>query len=227
MQEGGPGLWAPSTKPFAASLPSTWALPHPPGRSPHHTARALHRVNTPSSAIMHLCGRSGGEVGRPYPPPFLRRRALPPPSVPPAQAHYHATDADLLRSGELVDEPGSGAGPRRAYPSFHHVRPASMLRVCRVSMVPPAPGSLHAPLWLRPLKRARAEPLNRSGPSARADTKNICAADFAAVNTQASPTWRGTASTQGQSAFFMVSARVPPCVLRLLPGTRAAAGARL
>ena len=110
---------------------------------PRTTPREHCTELTPSSAIVHLCGRSGGEVGRPYPPPFLRRRALPPPSVPPAQAHYHATDADLLRSGELVDEPGSGAGPRRAYPSFHHVRPASMLRVpcmwcCRVSMVSPA-----------------------------------------------------------------------------------------
>ena len=59
-----------------------------------------------------------------------------------AQAHHHrATDADLLRSGELVDEPGSGAGPRRAYPSLHHVRPASVLRV---------PFSWRHPLTLTP-----------------------------------------------------------------------------
>ena len=68
-----------------------------------------------------------------------------------------------------------------------------------------SPGSLHAPLWLR-LKCARAEP-PAQGP-VRADTKNICAADFAAVNTQASPTWRGTASPQGQSALFWL---VPEC----------------
>ena len=43
-----------------------------------------------------------------------------------AQARTRATDADLRRSGELVDEPGSGAGPRRAYPSLHHGGPASM-----------------------------------------------------------------------------------------------------
>ena len=40
------------------------------------------------------------------------------------QARTRATDA--RRSGELVDEPGSGAGQRRAYPSLHHGGSASM-----------------------------------------------------------------------------------------------------
>ena len=35
MQEGGPGPWASSTKPFAASLPSTRALPHAPSTTTH------------------------------------------------------------------------------------------------------------------------------------------------------------------------------------------------
>ena len=62
------------------------------------------------------------------PPPYreyYRENPLPPRSSC-AQARTRATDADLRRSGELVDEPGSGAGPRRAYPSLHHGGPASM-----------------------------------------------------------------------------------------------------
>ena len=47
----------------------------------------------------------------------------------------------------------------------------------------------------------------RSGPSACGHEKHL-RPDFAAVNTQASPTWRGTASPQGQSALFWL---VPEC----------------
>ena len=169
MQEGGPGPWASSTKPFAASLPSTRALPHAPSTTTHPLS--THPTTTTHAPIT-------GAI--PAPPrehapsePYL-------PSVPPAQAHHRATDADLLRSGELVDEPGPGAGPRRAHPSLHHVRPASVLRVpcswCHIS-----------PAWLCMLLaapiRARAKPLNRSGRSVCADTPICFAADFAAFNT--------------------------------------------
>jgi hypothetical protein len=70
---------------------------------------------------------------------------------PLAQAHHHrATDANLLRSGELVDEPGSGSGSRWAYPSLHHVRPASVLRV------PFRGATLLTPAWLCMLLAALA-----------------------------------------------------------------------
>ena len=55
---------------------------------------------------------------------------------PSSQAHHHrATHANLLRSGGLVDEPGSGARPRRTYQSLHHGGPAGMLK-CPVFVVP-------------------------------------------------------------------------------------------
>ena len=170
MQEGGPGPRASSTKPFAASLPrGLFPTHHPPPPTPPPP--------TPPPPPMHPSPgdpRTAARESTAAPSePYL-------PSVPPAQAHHRATDADLLRSGELVDEPGPGAGPRRAHPSLHHVRPASVLRVpcswCHIS-----------PAWLcmllaAPL-RARAKPLNRSGRSVCADTPICFAADFAAFNT--------------------------------------------
>ena len=169
------------------------ALGHPPpnpspppchaGSSPrtiHHHPPTLHP--TPPPPPMHPSPgdpRTAARESTAAPSePYL-------PSVPPAQAHHRATDADLLRSGELVDEPGPGAGPRRAYPSLHHVRPASMLRVpcswCVCSWcVGVTSHQLGSACWLlaAPMCSGRAaEPRRASGRTRR------LAADFAAFNT--------------------------------------------
>jgi hypothetical protein len=49
-----------------------------------------------------------------------------------AQAHARATDAHLRRRGKLVDEPGSGAGPRGAYPGLHLGGPGQHVEVLYV-----------------------------------------------------------------------------------------------
>ena len=55
----------------------------------------------------------------------------------PTQARDRGTDADLRRSGELVDEPGSGARPRRTYPTLPSDGCPSTCRqsVARVAMM--------------------------------------------------------------------------------------------
>ena len=99
MQEGGPALWAPSTKPFAASpcLQRGLSLPHAPRTThyPEHPPPTARAIPAPHTARAHTAprvarykstcgGENGEEVGRPCPPPFLPRAGpyLSPPFPP-------------------------------------------------------------------------------------------------------------------------------------------------